>query len=260
VIGSEDQGFLPRTSSLGEPRPAIRLTPDGFQALAENFPNLIPDQPREKIEDKSKGDAMTKAIVCFQCKLHLICTSNLLIKTIAAWFCTQCVVRLGLRVGISLLELNTLGHALCAFLIYCLWWDKPLDTKEPEQLFLKKEDELQLMAALCAKSSFGDRESEWVRWHRDIRVRMNLEPARKGTEFSRPELFRKLLHTRRIRKPEWGGNMDSVGSHIFFPVVSSGPGSRRWVVGLGKEKASPEPTTENGGVLLLQSEGWELKS
>ena len=32
---------------------------------------------------------------------------------------------------LSLLELNTLGHALCALLIYMLWWEKPLDVDYP---------------------------------------------------------------------------------------------------------------------------------
>ncbi|KAK0753677.1 hypothetical protein B0T18DRAFT_484350 [Schizothecium vesticola] len=31
----------------------------------------------------------------------------------------------------SLLELNTLAHALCALALYSLWWNKPLDIEEP---------------------------------------------------------------------------------------------------------------------------------
>jgi len=74
----------------------------------------------------------------------------LLTKLAAIWFSAQCFGRLGQRIGISLLELNTLGHALVALLIYCLWWNKPLNTKEPEQIVLRGNDELGFFAYLCA--------------------------------------------------------------------------------------------------------------
>ena len=32
---------------------------------------------------------------------------------------------------ISLLELNTLGHAICMLLIYSLWWNKPFGVDYP---------------------------------------------------------------------------------------------------------------------------------
>jgi hypothetical protein len=67
VVEPEDQNFFPITKVLKEERRGLRLTPEGFQALAETFPSLIPDQSRERIEDKSKGDAIAKALVCFQC-------------------------------------------------------------------------------------------------------------------------------------------------------------------------------------------------
>ena len=36
-----------------------------------------------------------------------------------------------LHIPISLLELNTFGHAVCALLIYFLWWNKPFDVDYP---------------------------------------------------------------------------------------------------------------------------------
>lgn len=33
--------------------------------------------------------------------------------------------------SISLLELNTFVHTLCAFATYGLWWDKPLNVQQP---------------------------------------------------------------------------------------------------------------------------------
>ena len=35
------------------------------------------------------------------------------------------------RIPISLLELNTFGHAVCALLIYLLWWEKPFEVDIP---------------------------------------------------------------------------------------------------------------------------------
>jgi hypothetical protein len=65
---SVDQNFLPRTRVLNNERKGLRLTPEGFLALAKELPHLIPDQARERIEDKSKGDAIAKTLVCFQCR------------------------------------------------------------------------------------------------------------------------------------------------------------------------------------------------
>ena len=39
---------------------------------------------------------------------------------------------------VSLLELNTLAYALCAFLTYLLWWEKPLDIEEPLLVYMRK--------------------------------------------------------------------------------------------------------------------------
>jgi hypothetical protein len=53
---------------------------------------------------------------------------------------------------ISLLELNTFGHALCTLLIYCMWWNKPLDIEEPELIPVQGGDMERLVAAMCVTS------------------------------------------------------------------------------------------------------------
>ena len=35
------------------------------------------------------------------------------------------------RIPISLLELNTFGHAVCALFIYLIWWKKPFEVDIP---------------------------------------------------------------------------------------------------------------------------------
>ena len=38
------------------------------------------------------------------------------------------------RIPISLLELNTFGHAICALFIYLLWWEKPFEVDIPTEV------------------------------------------------------------------------------------------------------------------------------
>jgi len=115
------------------PRSLSRLTilPTGLRLLANVDLNLIPDISKEEISDKSKANGLAKTVVCVQ----------------AFWFCVQCITRLSQGLPITLLELNTFVHALCALLIYWLWWHKPLDVAEPT---LFKEKEIHGLVALLS--------------------------------------------------------------------------------------------------------------
>ena len=64
----------------------------------------------QDIQDKSKADGLAKTLVCVQ----------------ALWFCAQCISRVTQQLPITLLELNTFAHSICALLVYLLWWQKPL--------------------------------------------------------------------------------------------------------------------------------------
>ncbi len=70
------------------------------------------------LQDKSKANGLAKAVVCLQ----------------ASWFCVQCLVRVGQALPITLLEIDTFAHSICALLMYILWWDKPLDVEQPTYL------------------------------------------------------------------------------------------------------------------------------
>lgn len=91
------------------------ITPSGLRFLLELTPEALPDITADQIKDKSKADGLKKTIVCIQ----------------ALWFCIQCITRVSQSLPVSLLELNTVGHALCTLVIYLLWWHKPLDVEEP---------------------------------------------------------------------------------------------------------------------------------
>jgi hypothetical protein len=44
------------------------------------------------------------------------------------------LVRVGQALPVTLLEINTFAHSICALLVYILWWDKPLDVEQPTYL------------------------------------------------------------------------------------------------------------------------------
>lgn len=194
----------------------------------------------------------------------------LLTSWTAAWFCAQCLARLGQRVGISILELNTLGHAVCALLIYCLWWRKPLDTKEPEQILIREEEELQLVAILCATSTLDEPNSELNRWEfpllnyiRRLIIIPNSEvkPPKSNYDifrsFSRMQPQFNNEHT--LPRSTRGTIMKNWGDGaMFFPMVSSGPGTKRWIVGLGNATVSRKLSDNRSE--LLQSRGYRCTS
>ncbi|KAL2072183.1 hypothetical protein VTL71DRAFT_11526 [Oculimacula yallundae] len=83
--------------------------------LCQLHPEIFDTVTDRSINDKSKTGNFGKTLVCLQ----------------ASWFIAQCISRLAQRLPISLLELNTLGHCVCALLVYCFWWSKPLDVEQP---------------------------------------------------------------------------------------------------------------------------------
>ena len=282
LVESEEMNFFPRIRVLGEARRGMRLSIDAFRALADRFPHLIPDLSQEKIEDKSKGDSIAKALVCFQCmgtrrpKTMVLAFADAYCT--AAWFCAQCVARLGQRVGISLLELNTLGHALCALLIYCLWWHKPLDTKEPEKVTIQREEELQFVASLCFLSRIDDNKNERDRL-KQLRPEKLEVYSLKTTNLERwkpSDLNTKRRSRRRIptERADWinhpppllGGRLGEAldqGFFLgqgFFPVISWGTQGKKWLVGLGSMRIRPKPTPGSEESKLLWTEGTEFKS
>lgn len=91
--------------------------------------------------DKSKANGLMK----------------LLAVTQALWFCLQCITRLSQELPIALLEIHVFGYAVCAFLIYVLWWDKPFDV---EQSTLLKGDKIECIASLLRLYSPIERTEE----------------------------------------------------------------------------------------------------
>lgn len=73
---------------------------------------------KDDIKDKSKEDWLAKTLVCAQ----------------AGWMVVQIIGRVFNGLPVTLLEVNTLGHVLCALVIYLLWWYKTRMVREPTKI------------------------------------------------------------------------------------------------------------------------------
>ena len=71
------------------------------------------------IEDRSKGDLISKGLVLLQ----------------TSWFVIQIFARIGQRLPITELELVTLAYAVLNFAIYFFWWNKPQNISCPVRIY-----------------------------------------------------------------------------------------------------------------------------
>jgi hypothetical protein len=98
------------------------------------------DISQSYISDKSKASGLAKAIVCIQ----------------SLWFCIQALSRVFQRLPITLLELNTFAHSICALIIYVLWWHKLLDVKQATSLPVRDAQAIRIWAFLHRGKYFQD--------------------------------------------------------------------------------------------------------
>jgi len=89
------------------------LEPKELEKLSKAGKISWPSITEVEIQDRSKGDYLSKGIVLMQ----------------TSWFITQCVVRAMYGLEITELEVATLAFAVLTGIIYYLWWDKPLDVR-----------------------------------------------------------------------------------------------------------------------------------
>ena len=88
-----------------------QLSLEDIEKLVQNKEIGYPIVTREEIHDKSKGDAVTTALVFLQ----------------TTWFLLQCAARARQHLALTELELMTAAFAVINIIIYALLWDKPLD-------------------------------------------------------------------------------------------------------------------------------------
>ncbi|KAG0699100.1 hypothetical protein DFH29DRAFT_62933 [Suillus ampliporus] len=96
-------------------KPRATLTPDELLCFVREGSVDMPVIMEAEIEDRSKGDALSKGIAIFQ----------------LVWFILQLVARYVQNLPITLLEIDTLAVAALSWISYCLWWKKPKDVGRP---------------------------------------------------------------------------------------------------------------------------------
>ncbi|KAF9480162.1 hypothetical protein BDN70DRAFT_640829 [Pholiota conissans] len=102
-------GFMVHDGS----RPRGILSPERMEALLQARLIEFPAIAEEEINDRSKGDALSKGLVLGQ----------------TTWFIAQCITRRAEGLIMTELELVTLAFASLNFCMHFFWWNKPLDVR-----------------------------------------------------------------------------------------------------------------------------------
>jgi len=103
-------------------QPVRVLFPTQLQSYSLTGNGDFPKLSKAEIQDKSKGDAISKAVVILQ----------------TSWFVTQCIARVVQRLPITELELVTIAFATLNIVIYFLWWHKPLNVQRGVRVYKQR--------------------------------------------------------------------------------------------------------------------------
>ncbi|KAF9477307.1 hypothetical protein BDN70DRAFT_838058 [Pholiota conissans] len=131
------------------------LTPQHFDELLKSGEIEFPDVTAEEIEDRSKGDGLSKGLVLLQ----------------TLWFIAQLAARVIEGLAVTQLELATSGFAALNGFMYFFWWNKPLDIRYPIPIHLLNptikttKDINDIPNHPGARNSFPDVAEEVVRQH-----------------------------------------------------------------------------------------------
>jgi len=106
-------------------QPIRVLLPNQLESYSLTGNGDFPRLSKAEIDDKSKGDAISKCVVVLQ----------------TGWFVTQCIARGVQGLPITELELATVAFAALNFVIYLLWWDKPLNVQRGVRVYKKRMTE-----------------------------------------------------------------------------------------------------------------------
>ena len=130
-------GFVFETSTpIFGPHTRFTLTSSGVRFLMEHAPELVPDLSDASILNRSQSDSLGKALLIIQ----------------LLYFCISCAARWAQSLPLTLLEVSTLAHAICAVATYLVWWKKPFDVAEPTVISGPRADEVAayLLLISCA--------------------------------------------------------------------------------------------------------------
>jgi hypothetical protein len=113
-------GFVLHDS--GGKRPLYPLDLENIDKLVQRGAIDFPDITDKEIQDRSKGDVISKGFAVIQ----------------TGWFITQCVARGVEHLAITELEITTLAFAFLNLVTYMFWWNKPLKVTRPVRIVLKE--------------------------------------------------------------------------------------------------------------------------
>ena len=105
-----------------ENKPIRVLLPDELESYSLTGNGNFPRISKAEIEDKSKGDAISKGFAVLQ----------------TGWFVTQVIARGVQHLPITELELVTVAFATLNLVIYTLWWHKPLNVQRGVRVYKKR--------------------------------------------------------------------------------------------------------------------------
>jgi hypothetical protein len=107
-------------------RPIRVLYPRQLESYSLTGNGDFPRISKAEIDDRSKGDAISKVAVILQ----------------TGWFVTQCIARGVQGLPITELELITVAFATLNFVIFLLWWDKPQNVQRGVRVYKKRSTEV----------------------------------------------------------------------------------------------------------------------
>ncbi|KAK4938523.1 hypothetical protein LTR10_021055 [Elasticomyces elasticus] len=184
--------------------PLLFLTANGAAILAQQ--GRLPQVTEQFISDKSKANSLAKALVVIQ----------------AGWLIVECIGRSVAGLPITLLEINTVAHVVCALIMYALWWHKPLNISDP--IVIKGD----WVHSFCA-----------VMWmFSEINSQTEHEFTRSPRTFERPEIQSLIRyeilqrHSSSLRKPcvevtNRTGDIEMNAANSHSPVGTTGLSGRQ---------------------------------
>ncbi|KAI9512679.1 hypothetical protein F5148DRAFT_973266 [Russula earlei] len=104
-------------------RPILVLLPGELNSYSLTGNGDFPRIAKEEIEDKSKGDVISKTLAVLQ----------------TGWFVVQCIARGIKGLPVTELELVTVAFATLNFVMFILWWHKPLNVQRGVRVYKKRD-------------------------------------------------------------------------------------------------------------------------
>jgi hypothetical protein len=130
-------GFVVDISRLHNTLDHATITTNGMLLLASQGYFFHPT--RHTIDDKSKANLLAKMLICVQ----------------VLWMVGQVLERKVAEYPITLLEIHTIVHVVCALTMYSLWMRKPFDVHDPT--WVPAEDFQEVLAFMVASTQWNER-------------------------------------------------------------------------------------------------------